>query len=71
MVKTICKLLDELHPKTAPHEELITFVKDRPGHDYRYSLCVDKTKREIGWEAGVKFEDGVRKTVEWCLRDQK
>ena len=50
---------------------MITFVKDRPGHDYRYSLCVEKTKKEIGWEAGTKFEDGVRKTVEWCLRDQK
>ena len=71
VVKDICKILDELHPETAPHEELITFVKDRPGHDFRYSLCTDKIKREISWEAKTKFEEGVRKTVEWYLENRE
>ncbi len=48
-------------------ESLITFVKDRPGHDFRYSLNVDKIKKEIGWEAKVKFDEGIEKTVKWYL----
>ncbi|SNZ06148.1 dTDP-glucose 4,6-dehydratase [Persephonella hydrogeniphila] len=48
-------------------ESLIEFVKDRPGHDFRYSLNTDKIKREIGWEAEIKFEEGLEKTVRWYL----
>lgn len=48
-------------------ESLITFVKDRPGHDFRYSLNIDKMKKEIGWEAKVRFEEGIEKTVRWYL----
>ncbi len=48
-------------------EDLITFVKDRPGHDFRYSLNTDKIKKELGWEAKVKFEEGIEKTVRWYL----
>ncbi|MBK3333186.1 dTDP-glucose 4,6-dehydratase [Persephonella atlantica] len=48
-------------------EELITFVKDRPGHDFRYSLNTEKIEKEIGWKAKVKFEEGLEKTVAWYL----
>jgi len=48
-------------------ESLIEFVKDRPGHDFRYSLNVDKIKRELSWEASVKFEEGIEKTVKWYV----
>ncbi|WP_457636414.1 dTDP-glucose 4,6-dehydratase [Persephonella sp.] len=48
-------------------EDLIEFVKDRPGHDFRYSLNTEKIKKEIGWQAKVKFEEGVEKTVRWYL----
>lgn len=47
--------------------DLITFVKDRPGHDFRYSLNTDKIEKEIGWKAKVKFEEGIEKTVKWYL----
>ncbi|NPA52867.1 MAG: dTDP-glucose 4,6-dehydratase [Aquificae bacterium] len=50
-------------------QSLIQFVKDRPGHDFRYSLNVDKIKKELGWEAKVKFEEGIRKTVNWYLNN--
>ena len=48
-------------------EDLIEFVKDRPGHDFRYSLNTEKIKKEIGWQARIKFEEGVEKTVKWYL----
>ncbi len=67
VVKTICKILDELHPQGAPHEQLITFVKDRPGHDQRYAIDASKLQRELGWRPQETFETGLRKTVEWYL----
>ncbi len=60
VVKSILKLLGK-------SEDLIQFVKDRPGHDFRYSLNVDKIRSELGWEAKVKFEEGIEKTVNWYL----
>ncbi|KKS07511.1 MAG: dTDP-glucose 4,6-dehydratase [candidate division WWE3 bacterium GW2011_GWE1_41_27] len=48
-------------------ESLIEFVKDRPGHDFRYSLSVEKLKRELGWEPEITFEVGMKNTVEWYL----
>jgi len=50
-------------------ENLITFVKDRPGHDFRYSLNTDKIEKEIGWKAKIKFEEGIEKTVKWYLEN--
>ena len=50
-------------------EDLITFVKDRPGHDFRYSLNTEKIERELGWKAKVKFEEGIEKTVKWYLEN--
>ena len=69
VVETICALLDELRPnsKFAPHNQLITYVKDRPGHDRRYAIDAGKIESELGWTASESFETGLRKTVEWYL----
>ncbi len=68
IVHTVCALLDELRPDPAgPHARLITFVKDRPGHDRRYAIDASKIHRELGWKPAETFETGIRKTVEWYL----
>ncbi|APX64139.1 dTDP-glucose 4,6-dehydratase [Acinetobacter schindleri] len=69
VVKTICKILDELRPQAnnQSYETLITFVKDRPGHDLRYAIDASKIGRELGWIPEETFETGIRKTVEWYL----
>ena len=69
VVESICSLLDELAPssKHRPHANLITFVKDRPGHDRRYAIDASKLERELGWSAKENFESGLRKTVQWYL----
>lgn len=69
VVETICKLLDEMAPDRGPtpHNSLITFVKDRPGHDRRYAIDASKIKNELGWKQGSNFESGLRKTVRWYL----
>ena len=67
VVRTICAILDELRPDTAPHEKLISHVKDRPGHDRRYAMNSDKLRDELGWQPRERFETGLRKTVEWYL----
>lgn len=67
VVHAVSAILDELHPAGAPHSKLITFVKDRPGHDRRYAIDATKIKRELGWEPTERFETGLRKTVEWYL----
>jgi dTDP-glucose 4,6-dehydratase len=53
-----------------PHEKLITYVKDRPGHDRRYAIDASKIERELGWKPRETFETGLRKTVEWYLRNE-
>ena len=72
VVKTICAILDELHPNSpvTPHDKLITFVKDRPGHDARYAINASKITRELGWQPLENFETGIRKTVAWYLDHQ-
>jgi dTDP-glucose 4,6-dehydratase len=71
VVKTICALLDELRPRAqGPHEQLITFVKDRPGHDRRYAIDPRKIAGELGWRPEETFESGMRKTVRWYLDHQ-
>ena len=73
VVKTICKILDELKPQIdqQPYESLITFVKDRPGHDLRYAIDASKIKQDLGWVPEESFETGIRKTVEWYLNNQE
>jgi dTDP-glucose 4,6-dehydratase len=69
VVKTICKILDELKPNSpyVPHENLIEFVTDRAGHDFRYAIDCRKIKSELGWKPTVTFEEGIKKTVNWFL----
>jgi dTDP-glucose 4,6-dehydratase len=67
VVMTLCSILDELHPEGAPHDKLITYVKDRPGHDRRYAIDCAKLQGELGWSPRESFKTGIRKTVEWYL----
>ena len=69
VVRAICALMDELAPKAGvgPHESLITFVTDRPGHDLRYAIDASKIERELGWSPQETFASGLRKTVQWYL----
>ena len=71
VVKTICNILDELRPRAdnLSYETLITFVKDRPGHDLRYAIDATKMSNELGWKPEESFETGIRKTVEWYLNN--
>ena len=75
VVHTICSLLEELVPNkpegVAKYEDLITYVKDRPGHDVRYAIDAAKIGRELGWKPQETFESGIRKTVEWYLNNKK
>ena len=75
IVRTICSLLEELVPNkpegVARYEDLITYVKDRPGHDVRYAIDATKIRCELGWKPQETFESGIRKTVEWYLNNQK
>ena len=73
VVKTICKLLDEMTPDAPhkPHESLITFVKDRPGHDRRYAIDAGKLQRKLGWKPEETFETGIRKTIQWYLDNRE
>ena len=72
VVKTICRLLDEMHPDSpvTPHDKLITYVKDRPGHDRRYAIDAAKIGRELAWRPAQTFETGIRSTVRWYLDHQ-
>jgi dTDP-glucose 4,6-dehydratase len=68
IVHTLCALLDQFRPDSAgPHARLITYVKDRPGHDRRYAIDAQKIERELGWRPAETFESGIRKTVVWYL----
>ncbi|KND84194.1 dTDP-glucose 4,6-dehydratase [Aggregatibacter actinomycetemcomitans] len=75
VVRTICALLEELVPDkpagVTKYEDLITYVKDRPGHDVRYAIDATKISRELGWKPQETFESGIRKTVEWYLNNRK
>ncbi|WP_315708423.1 dTDP-glucose 4,6-dehydratase [Brenneria uluponensis] len=74
VVKTICALLEELVPNkpqgVKAYQDLIIYVKDRPGHDVRYAIDAGKIARELGWVPEETFESGIRKTVEWYLNNQ-
>ncbi|MFO1417396.1 MAG: dTDP-glucose 4,6-dehydratase [Methylotetracoccus sp.] len=69
VVNTLCALLDELLPDSPhrPHDRLITYVADRPGHDQRYAIDASKIRQELGWEPQESFESGLRRTVRWYL----
>lgn len=75
VVKAICNLLEELAPNkpggVVNYHDLITYVKDRPGHDLRYAIDASKIKKDLGWVPVETFESGLRKTVEWYLANQE
>lgn len=75
VVKAICNLLEELASNkpegVANYQDLITYVKDRPGHDLRYAIDASKIKKDLGWVPQETFESGLRKTVEWYLANQE
>lgn len=71
LVRLICALMDELAPKNHPHEDLIAYVADRPGHDLRYAIDASKIERELHWKPSVTVEEGMRRTVSWYLENPK
>jgi dTDP-glucose 4,6-dehydratase len=70
VVETICQLLNELVPHKTGYQDQIVFVSDRPGHDLRYAIDASKIERELGWKPEETFETGLRKTVEWYLKNK-
>ncbi len=68
VVQTVCRILDELRPKTqGRYEDQIVFVADRPGHDRRYAIDADKLRNHLGWQPEENFDTGIRRTVQWYL----
>ncbi|WP_323716065.1 dTDP-glucose 4,6-dehydratase [Paracoccus aminovorans] len=67
LVRTICAEMDRLRPGSAPHDRLIGFVTDRPGHDRRYAIDPTRIRTELGWRPSVTVQEGLRRTVEWYL----
>ncbi len=70
IANVICELLDEMLPKKISYKEQITFVKDRPGHDFRYAIDASKIENELGWKAKENFETGIQKTIAWYLKNR-
>jgi dTDP-glucose 4,6-dehydratase len=72
VVRTICSVLDALRPRTdgSPYSDLIRFVPDRPGHDFRYAIDTSHIGAELGWRPSISFDDGIRATVEWYLANE-
>ncbi len=72
LIRLLCDIMDqELGNSVGTSQELITFVKDRAGHDLRYAIDAMKIKKELGWEPSVTFEEGLRKTVNWYLKNEE
>ena len=71
IVKTICRLLDKVKPRSNDqiYEDLITYVDDRPGHDLRYAIDSSKIQKELGWTPSETFESGIKKTLDWYLKN--
>mgnify|MGYP002785430075 CR=1 FL=1 len=70
LVRMICGLLDDMAPQGAPHDRLIAFVPDRPGHDARYAIDPTRIRTELGWQPSVTLEEGLRRTVRWYLENE-
>ena len=72
LVKLLCRLMDKkLKRENGTSEKLITYVKDRPGHDLRYAIDADKINKELGWRPSVTFEQGLERTIDWYLQNQE
>lgn len=70
VVRTLCALMDKNRPDQAPHEQLVTYVPDRPGHDLRYAIAPDHIEAKLGWRPSVTFEQGIERTLDWYLTNQ-
>ncbi|MGE6743766.1 dTDP-glucose 4,6-dehydratase [Allorhizobium pseudoryzae] len=70
VVKRICSLMDDLRPSGKPHESLIQYVTDRPGHDARYAIDATKLETDLGWKAQENFDSGIEKTVRWYIDNE-
>jgi dTDP-glucose 4,6-dehydratase len=71
LIKLLCQIMDKkLGRKEGSSESLITFVKDRPGHDKRYAIDASKINKELSWEPSLQFAEGLEKTVDWYLSNQ-
>lgn len=68
IANTICNILDEVLPKKKPYKDQISFVKDRPGHDYRYAIDASKIENDLEWVSKENFESGIRKTIDWYIK---
>ena len=71
VIDTLCEILDRKCPGRAPHNQLKTFVKDRPGHDHRYAIDFSKIQNDLGWAPSYSFEVGMEQTVDWYLNHQE
>ena len=72
LVKLLCQQMDKkLERNEGESEKLITFVKDRPGHDLRYAIDATKIDKELGWKPSVTFEQGLQKTIDWFLSNKE
>jgi dTDP-glucose 4,6-dehydratase len=68
----MCRVMDKkLNRQEGESEKLITFVKDRAGHDLRYAIDATKLKNELGWEPSLQFEEGIEKTIDWYLDNEE
>lgn len=71
LIRVMCRILDKkLERKPGESEQLITYVKDRAGHDLRYAIDATKIKRELGWQPSLQFEEGIEKTIDWYLANE-
>jgi dTDP-glucose 4,6-dehydratase len=70
VVRRICAIMDQQRPDQAPHDRLITFVSDRPGHDHRYAIDATRLETELGWRAQENFDSGIDKTIQWYLTNE-
>ena len=70
VVKALCAAFDRLRPEQAPHDRLITYVTDRPGHDRRYAIDPSKAEAELGWHPTKDFEQALEETVRWYLANE-
>lgn len=70
IVHRICEIMDERKPQNAPHKDLIQFVKDRPGHDFRYAIDPSKIENELGWQPQYDFDTAITQTIDWFLQNE-
>ena len=71
VIETLCSILDERRPEGYPHDRLISFVEDRPGHDRRYAINFSKIRSELDWTPTYTFKNGMKQTVDWYLNNLK